>query len=125
MTGISRSNYLAKKQGSTLHVRPYARKIVLSLSEDTLRLSFSLPWSSRFISLERQAKGIFRNPDPENSIPVELQEMAQGILEVSFPHSGLHPITGVRIEKPAMWPVVRRVLTEGRDRLWSRLQLRN
>jgi hypothetical protein len=122
---ISRSNYLTSKQGKTLQVRPYTKKINLSIPNDVSQLCFSLPWTSRTISLERRGEGMFCNPEPDERVRVEFREIESGCLEVSFAQSVSHLARTVGSDKPAIWPVVRRVLTESRDRLRSRLKVGN
>jgi hypothetical protein len=122
LTAISRSNYLTRKQGTILQVRPYAKKILLKIPSDISQLSFSLPWSSVVITLERQENGMFRNLQPDSPAPLEMLEIMPGRLEVVFPQAISDPVVAVRTDKPGIWPVVRRVLTESRDRLWPMLQ---
>jgi hypothetical protein len=118
MKGIARSNYKTRTEGSLLRVRSYARVVNVRIPSSVTQVSVHRPKMDDVVK-----EGIcIRRPGQSDQVfpqylgePFPVQPGAD--LEItSILQNQIDPST-VRQPKPRIWPLARRILTEGRDRL--------
>jgi len=107
-------------EGDTAFVRLFSRRARLPLPEGVTRLAVELPghdeWRSEVLSLshiesERPLELMFQ----DGRVEVELQD-TRNVL-VALRHADALPAGTVSNRRIGAWPLLRRLLTEGRDRL--------
>ncbi|TMD03767.1 MAG: hypothetical protein E6J01_15285 [Chloroflexi bacterium] len=115
LTDICRSNAVWWRMGNALVVRPYARRVALPVDRDVERIVVETPPSEPSVEL-RISCGSASTSGP-----------AGGAFDVAGPFPSLVEIEMSSVDRvgadavpapsPRVWPVVRRLLTESRDRL--------
>jgi hypothetical protein len=118
MKGIARSNFKTRMDGSLLHVQSFSRVFKLPVPPGVAQVSVQRPEMAEAVD-----EGIcVRAPGkPDRVLPHYAGEpfpvQPGAALEIaSFLQNQVDP-GSVRLPKLRMWPVARRILTEGRDRL--------
>lgn len=119
LTDIARSSFATKREGGVLAVRLFSRRVSIPVPEGIESIRVELPDSTRHIPwtgvrcggsrMALSSKGT-RSTDPfrvQSANTVHLVAEVQGAVE---PDEVLRSRT-------AVWPIVRRALTESRDRL--------
>ncbi len=117
--GIVRSNYKALRDGTTLNLRPYARRIQVAVPEGIERLLVHRPWVQRGGRLEmligRKAGHEFLRATGTRIIgPISVK--APGVLEILSPPANPVDCWAIRPPGPQWWPIVRNLLMGVRDR---------
>jgi hypothetical protein len=114
LTGLLRQNYLCRQEADVLRVRAFARRLTLGPRPGVSRVAIEWPG----------------NQDEAGSAVVELSGMAPDQIELGAgaidvrlaPGGGVDPLQIAPLPlRP--WPVVRRCMTEGRDRLMPLLRV--
>jgi hypothetical protein len=112
---IAASNYTTRREGASLWVRPYSRLVRVEVPEGVEMLVVDLPSSHGTPDKETiLLRGVAISPS--TPLPVE-----PGTVELRLWRSGALEADGVPAPAWRPWPIVRRVLVEGRDRLSARL----
>jgi hypothetical protein len=100
MTSIARSSFCTRREGSTLHVRPFVRRIRLDVPSGIDRIVVEVPASGRDGEGERVVC-----PD------------GRGSVEIALAGPGAIDPASIRASTRRPDAFVRRLVTEGRDRL--------
>jgi len=124
---IARSNYLQSQSGDTLRVCAFSRRVELNIPEGAQQLMLDSPWRRADGDLETVVvKGSGESASlsangPSVEIPVAGRE------RVELQQSSSRQIDYRTMSSPPrrIWPVLRRVLSEGRDRLQPLLPKRS
>lgn len=114
---FARSSYLWRQDGEVLHLRPLARRLrfVPPAGVRWIRVETSTCWpQSEYtdVILNRRQKPFH----PNSLFDVSHLEIGEPI-DLTLPHRSTCDAHAVPAPPLAVWPVVRRLLTEGRDRL--------
>jgi len=116
--GIARSNYTELRQGDSLTVKMYSRRIRLAIPPSVKSLSVHRPWLQNGNSEELIMNGcgqeIFRSRGGRTLGPVPLEAGCE--LDVYCPPENLVDYRSVPVPGFRCWPVTRKVLMEARDR---------
>jgi len=120
MASISRSNYLTRQVGDVMFVKMLARHVTLSVDANVREIVVERPWLSDVDSTEalicKQKAGSFRARGiPALSLPMRLPGV--GVLDLISPPESALDFRSVKLGRQRVWPVVRRLLSESRDRL--------
>ena len=113
---ISRTNYFSHLEGDVLHIRPFSRKFVVPRSSGiaTIVLEPS-PYGAGATIRPEDHRAQSSTPTTANSkTKIKVMENA---VEITFPPANAVDYRKVRSTMPGVWPVVRRFLAEGRDRV--------
>jgi hypothetical protein len=115
---IARSNFLTRRSDEMLHVRPLARRIDVEVPGGVARLAVELPklenaheefelvvGDQRVVTSPAEGSSTFEFAVAPGRAPVELRPLRRVDPDV------------VKAARTKPWPIVRRALTEGRDRL--------
>ncbi len=119
MRGISRSHYARRLEGKILRVRMFTKRIEVCVPEGTNQILAECPWLQKAVSmplawrlLSDGSEWKFNRPD--EPIPV----LSGQKLEIVSEPSTTAFIDAKNVRKNyQLWPVVRRLLTEARDRI--------
>ncbi len=96
---IARSNFFQRRRGDRLEIRAFTRHLLVDVPEGVTRLVWS------------PVDGVAH--DSVETIPVK----GGTTIELERPRPrALNPV-GVRSPAPSLWPMIRRLMTEGRDRV--------
>lgn len=122
MTKISRSHYSQMIEGRTLHLRMHSNHIEVSIPEGINEVLVQRPW------LEGQTDQLwFGSLEDINVVPKDFREPiavhpCQQIRIIS--HKPMESADGQELrEKFRPWPIMRRIITETRDRLRPNVRL--
>jgi hypothetical protein len=118
MKGISRSHYALKPEGNILWVRMYTKHIEVCVPEGTNEIGVEQPWLRREEPLPLVWKLLLDGSEwkfqhPDEPIPVLPGQKIEIIAELPL----LPFIASKKVRNYHLWPVVRRQLTEARDRI--------
>jgi hypothetical protein len=121
MQAILRSNFSSRREGATFWVRPHVRRIRMELPGWAERLVIEAP-----DVVARGGKAVVTGDGAEDAIPVDLgpgptfaldlPEAVPEALEIHLPEPNRVDQDEVPSPPWRPWPIVRRLLTEGRDR---------
>ena len=119
---ISRTNFVSKTQNGTLRIWPYSRHFVVPLSSDITGVQVcGSPCCTEFtIDLHNR-----REDGTEvavHNVPARYR-ISNNTLEIFFPPANAVDYGQVARKSAGMWPIVRRLLTEARDRTQPILSL--
>jgi hypothetical protein len=119
---ISETNFASKKQNEALRIWPYSRRLAVLLSAEITEVEVcSSPYCGGFtIDLRNH-----RRDDTEtvvHNVPAR-HRISNNILEIVFPQGNAVDYRQVESRSVGLWPVVRRILTEARDRTQPILSL--
>jgi hypothetical protein len=112
---VSKTNFVSKVQNETLHMWPYSRRLALPLITEITGVEVcSSPYCGGFtIDLRNHRRDgtevAVHNKPARHSI-------SNNTLEIFFPPSNAVDYRQVESRSAGVWPVVRRILTEARDR---------
>lgn len=121
LTEITRTNYTTRRQGTTLVVRMASRRIELPVPEEVETIQIERLW------LNNGEQEPLTVRFPEGSIPVSqacgrvsavIHVAGTPWIEVLSPALTLTNPDSVPAPRQGVWPVVRRILTEARDRAY-------
>lgn len=120
LSGLSRSNFATCREGSTLRVRPYCRWMAVDLPGGIDHVVVDVapvPWSGkdkvRLVATKKDGNQATISGVPGEPLPTG----RSGLVDISLFRPGdIDPAT---VPPPPLrpWPIVRRCMTEGRDRL--------
>lgn len=116
MQSMARSNFLANKTGDHLAVTTFARRVRLRLDRDVRTLEIQPAWmEERPLLVCQSASGPLLYKGPPNCV-IHTEDNGGTELDITF--RVLQPMDPAHVPapKPTLWPILRRVLCEGRDR---------
>jgi hypothetical protein len=123
MQAISRSNFSARREGDTLRIRLHARRVEVTPPADVERVVVEAPAAlghagKALATADGDTAGtaLVDLSEPGTASAVDLASTVRGVLEISLPEPDRVDPAGVPPPPWRPWPVVRRILTEGRDR---------
>ena len=122
LESIARSNYLTRLEGRTLFVRAYARRLSVEIPADAEQLVVELPPASGaadVLELDVDGGKVVRIATRADGYRVSPPIALDGAGRVELRISSTNMLDPQVVPRPSRtpWPVVRRMLTEGRDRL--------
>jgi hypothetical protein len=119
---ISKTNFVSKMQNETLHIWPYSRRLVVPLSAEITEVEVCRsPYCGGFtIDLHNHRQD--GTEAAVHNIPARYR-ISNNTLEIFFPPSNAVDYNQVESKSVGMWPIVRRLLTEARDRTQPILSL--
>ncbi|HEV7510465.1 MAG TPA: hypothetical protein VGO27_02130 [Candidatus Acidoferrum sp.] len=112
---ISRTNFLSKTQNGILQIWPYSRRFKIALSPEITSLQVCRsPYCDGFmIDLRNNHQDGTETTMP--NVPARCK-ILNNMIEVFFPPTDRVDYNQVASKRVGMWPIVRRLLTEARDR---------
>ncbi len=120
LKGITRSNYMTRLVGGVLRIKMYSRRIVVQVPEGIEEMSVERPWmagegETEMLLCKRVGKETLKLTAGKVTMgipvqPLETIELAT-VPNTTLRHADL-PSPPFRL-----WPIVRRLMTEGRDRV--------
>jgi len=112
---ISKTNFVSKMQNGALHIWPYSRHFIVPLSSEITAVEVcGSPYCGGFtIDLHNHRRD--GSEVAVHNIPAR-HRVSNNTLEIFFPPSNAIDYRQVRRRGVGLWPVVRRILTEARDR---------
>lgn len=120
MASISRAHYSKMIDNNTLHLKMYSNMIDLLIPEGINQILVERPWweEDRLGSLLIKTVEGFKNSAPiVFNAPLSVQPGQQIQLIFSTQLSDLQENYGYSLNKFTVWPSIRRMITEARDRL--------
>jgi hypothetical protein len=112
---ISRTNFVTRMQNGMIHVWPYSRRLAVTLSPEITEIEVCRsPYCGGFTIDLRNVRRDGAEATVLN-IPARYR-ISNNTLEIFFPPSNAVDYRQVESKRPGMWPIVRRLLTEARDR---------
>ncbi len=105
---ISRSNYLAAAQQDTLRITPFSRKLSVPLAAGITNVAIEASPFAPATTIDLTAHAAASGP--------VRYSLADGALQINIPPADSIDYQKVRKARLGLWPVVRRILAEGRDR---------
>ena len=119
MKDIARSNYMTWLEGTLLKIKMYSRRIVIQVPEGVGEISIERPWiaegAEEILDCKRAGTGILKLNAGRATTGIPVQPF-DTIELMSVPNTTLSH-TEVPSPPFRLWPVARRFLTEGRDRV--------
>lgn len=121
MKGIARSNYMTRLEGKLLRIKMYSRRIVLPVPENIDEISVERPWitedggETEMLLDKRGGTGTLKWTAGRvtRGIPVQPLET----IEITTVPNTTLCYSEVPSPPFRLWPLARRLLTEGRDRM--------
>jgi hypothetical protein len=118
MKGISRAHYAQKQEGNLLWLRMYTKRIEIRVPEGTTEILAVRPWLRREETLPLAWKCLSNSSEwkvqpPDEPIPV----LPGQTIEISNVLPASLFVDEKNVRNYHLWPIVRRQLTEARDRL--------
>jgi hypothetical protein len=118
MKRISRSHFARRLEGKILRVKMYAKHIEVCVPEGVNQILSESPWPKEVASMPLVWKLLSEGSEWKTHPPAELIPVRPGQkIEIVAELPTLPPIDARNIGKLRLWPIVRRQLTETRDRL--------
>ncbi len=119
MKGIARSNYMTRSEGKHLRVKMYARCISVDVPEGIEKMSVELPWigedgDTEMLIHNHAEKGTLKLAAGKMSEVISVQSM-ETVEIIAVPKTTLN-YSELPSPPCKLWPLARRILTEGRDR---------
>ncbi len=120
MKGIARSNYMTRSEGKLLRIRMCSRHIAVQIPKDIDQVSVERPWiadhgESESLLCKQAGTGALELAVGRETtgIPVQPLETIEfsSVPNTTLRHSELRP------PPFSLWPLARRLMTEGRDRV--------
>ena len=119
---ISRTNFVSQLQDGRLHVWPYSRRLAVPLSSVITEVEVcSSPYCGAFTIDLRNHRRDSTEASADN-VPARYS-ILNNTMEIFFPPSSHVDYNQVARKSAGMWPIVRRLLTEARDRTQPILSL--
>jgi len=117
-SGIVRTNYMELRRADGLSVKLYSRRIHLAIPSGVKSLWLHRPWlhgrQAEELIIHHSGQEIFRATGPAILGPIPVESPCR--LEVYCPPANPVDHRSVVSPGPALWPVLRKVLMETRDR---------
>ena len=119
---ISKTNFASKKQNEVLRIRPYSRCLTVPLSSEITEVEICpSPYCGGFtVDLHNHRRD--GTETVVDNIPAR-HKISNNALEIFFPSSNSVDYRQVASRSAGLWSVVRRILTEARDRTQPILSL--
>jgi hypothetical protein len=115
---IARSNYKTLRREDALNIKAYSRRFYVTPAEGVEALFIHRPWlrgeADEMLIVKSGDREIFRGVGSGVIGPIPVS--AQGMLEIFSPPANAIDYRTVEAPKASYWPMVRKVLTEMRDR---------
>jgi hypothetical protein len=119
---ISKTNFVSETRNKTLRIWPYSRYLAVPLSADiTAAEVCPSPYCGGF-TIDVHNHGRDGTETAVDNVPARLK-ISNNTLEIFFPSSNSVDYRQVASRSAGLWPVVRRILTEARDRTQPILSL--
>jgi hypothetical protein len=119
---ISRTNFVSRLQDGMLHVWPYSRRLTIPLSSEITEVEVcSSPYCGAFTIDLRNHRRDGTEAAADN-VPARYR-ILNNTMEIFFPPANRVDYNHVASKSAGMWPIVRRLLTEARDRTQPILSL--
>jgi hypothetical protein len=119
---ISRTNFVSKMQNGTLRIWPYSRHVIVPLSQETTGVEVCRSTYSRGFTIAVHNHLRDGTEAAVHSSPARCR-ISSNTLEIFFPASNTVDYSQIESKGVGLWPVVRRILTEARDRTQPILSL--
>jgi len=119
---ISRTNFVSKLQNGMLHIWPYSRRLAVPLSSEIAEVEVCRsPYCGGFtIDLRNQPRD--GTEAAADNVPARYS-ILNNTMEIFLPPTNRVDYNQVASKSAGMWPIVRRLLTEARDRTQPILSL--
>ena len=119
---ISKTNFVSKMQNKTLRIWPYSRHLAVALSAEITEVEVCpSPYCGGFtIDLHNHRRD--GTETVVDNVPAR-HKISNNTLEIYFPSSNSVDYRQVASRSAGLWSVVRRILTEARDRTQPILSL--
>jgi hypothetical protein len=119
---ISETNFASKKQNEALRIWPYSRRLAVPLSSEITEVEICpSPYCGGFtINLQNHHRD--GTETVVHNVPAR-HRISNNRLEIFFPPSNAVDYSQVESRGVSLWPIVRRILTEARDRTQPILSL--
>jgi hypothetical protein len=119
---ISRTNFLSKTQNGIVQIWPYSRRFKISLSPEITSVQVCRPPYCEAFTID--LRGNHRDVTEAAIVNVPAwYRISNNMMEISLPPTNRVDYNQVTSKSVGMWPVVRRLLTEARDRTQPILSL--
>ena len=112
---ISKTNFVSKKQNEALRIWPYSRRLAVPFSSEITKVEVCpSPYCGGFtIDLQNHRRD--GTETVVHNVPAR-HRILNNTLDIFFPPSNAVDYRQVESKSAGLWPVVRRILTEARDR---------
>jgi hypothetical protein len=124
LTRIARTQYKTRRDGDDMMVRLGSRRVTVRVSEGVRSITVERPWLNQVTEERLVATGVVAGEKIERMagsrserIPVN----APGIVELVSPAPTALTLADAPVPRRRIWPLLRRVLTETRDRAYPYL----
>jgi hypothetical protein len=116
---IARSNFLQWRFGDTLRILTFARRFRINVPEWVQKIQIDRAWG------EQDDLAITTRSE-QNSEPImhkagrgslSLSSEGAGVIDVDYRHPDLIDVESMKPPPRTIWPIIRRILAEGRDRM--------
>jgi hypothetical protein len=112
---ISTTNFVSRKQNEVLRIRPYSRRLAVPLSSEITEVEVCpSPYCGGF-TIDLQNHHRDGTETAVHNVPAR-HRISNNTLEIFFPPSHAVDYRQVESRGVGLWPIVRRILTEARDR---------
>lgn len=119
---ISRTNFVSKRLGETLQIWPYSRHFIVPLSPEIVEVQVcGSPYCDGF-TIDLRSRGRDGSETVVPDAPAR-HRISNDTLEIFFPATNPIDYRQVATQNVGLWPIVRRLLTEARDRTQPILSL--
>lgn len=117
---IARASFLTRREGTTLRIRPYSRHVELDVPAGvesvTVELSGSHGEAERQ-TIHYEAGSVVGSARFENSASVAFDTHGTPRLLIRLRRDDAVDPASIQLPRARLWPILRRMATEGRDRL--------
>jgi hypothetical protein len=120
MKGIARSNYMTRLEGKLLRIKMYSRRIVVQVPEGIDEMWVERPWiaeddETEMLLYKRTGAGTLKSTEGIVTAGIPVQPL-ETIELTTVPNTTLS-YSDLPSPPFGLWPLARRLLTEGRDRM--------
>jgi len=120
MKSIVRSNYMTRSEGKLFRIKMYSRRIVVQVPEDIDEMSVERPWiaedgETEMLLCKRAGTKTLKLTAGRVTTAIPVQPL-ETIELITVPNTTLRH-SELRSPSFRLWPLARRIMTEGRDRL--------
>jgi hypothetical protein len=120
MKGITRSNYMTRLEGGILRIKMYSRSIAVQVPEGVEEILVERPWmaeegETEMLLFNRVGKETLKLTAGRVTMGIPVQPL-EAIELTTVPNNMLH-YSDIPSPPFRLWPIARRLMTEGRDRV--------
>jgi len=120
MKSIARSNYMTRSEGKLFRIKMYSRRIVVQVPKDIDEMSVERPWiaedgETEMLLCKRAGINTLKLTAGRVTTAIPVQPL-ETIELMTVPNTTLRH-SELRSPSFRLWPLARRIMTEGRDRL--------